>query len=121
MVGVDGFEPSASRPQTARSARLSYTPWLLLTVCRATCSRNRPRLWVADSLNPMNTPKIPASAVVMRVIGILGMGLSFSATVLLIVAAEWTLAGISAAAFLPFVATMYFVDRLWLAERRPDA
>jgi hypothetical protein len=49
------------------------------------------------------------------------MGLSFSATVLLIVAAEWTLAGISAAAFLPFVATMYFVDRLWLAERRPDA
>ena len=26
MVGVGGFEPSASRPQTARSAKLSYTP-----------------------------------------------------------------------------------------------
>lgn len=27
MVGVDGFEPSASRFRTAHSARLSYTPW----------------------------------------------------------------------------------------------
>ncbi len=62
----------------------------------------------------MNTPKIPASAVVLRVIAILGMGLSFSAAVLLIVAAEWVLAGIAAGVFVPFVGIMYFVDRLWL-------
>ncbi len=63
----------------------------------------------------MNTPKIPASAVVLRVIAILGMGLTFSAAVLLIVAAEWLLAGIFSASFLPFMAMMYFVDRIWLA------
>ena len=63
----------------------------------------------------MNTPKIPASAVVMRVIAIMGMGLTFSAAVLLIVAAEWLLAGIFSAAFVPFMGLMYFVDRLWLA------
>ncbi|HJN92442.1 MAG TPA: hypothetical protein QGF05_06920 [Dehalococcoidia bacterium] len=63
----------------------------------------------------MNAPRIPASAVVFRVIAILGMGLTFSAAVLLIVAAEWLLAGIAIAAFLPFLATMYFVDRIWLA------
>lgn len=27
MVGEDGLEPSTSRSRTARSARLSYTPW----------------------------------------------------------------------------------------------
>ena len=50
----------------------------------------------------MNTPQIPAGAVVLRVIAILGMGLSFSAAVLLIVAAEWLLTGIAVAAFVPF-------------------
>ena len=67
----------------------------------------------------MKTPKIPASAVVLRVIAILGMGLTFSAAVLLIVAAEWLLAGILSAAFLPFMGVMYFVDRLWLAAIDP--
>jgi len=60
-------------------------------------------------------PKIPASAVVLRVVAILGMGMTFSAGVLLLVAAEWLLAGIAIAGFVPFVAVMYFVDRLWLA------
>jgi hypothetical protein len=68
----------------------------------------------------MNTPKIPASAVVLRVIAILGMGLTFSAFVLLIVAAEWLLAGIFSAAFFPFMGVMYFVDRLWLAAMDPN-
>ena len=63
----------------------------------------------------MNTPQIPAGAVVLRVVAILGMGLSFSAAVLLIVAAEWLLTGIAIAAFVPFVAMMYYVDRIWLA------
>ncbi len=63
----------------------------------------------------MNTIKIPASAVMLRVVAILGMGLTFSAAVLLLVAAEWVLAGIFAALFVPFVGAMYFVDRLWLA------
>ena len=31
VVGVGGFEPPASRPQTVRSAKLSYTP-VLITV-----------------------------------------------------------------------------------------
>lgn len=69
----------------------------------------------------MNTPQIPAGAVVLRVIAILGMGLSFSAAVLLIVAAEWLLTGIAVAAFVPFVAMMYYVDRIWLAANpQPD-
>lgn len=63
-------------------------------------------------------PKIPASAVVIRVVAILGMGMTFSAGVLLLVAAEWLLAGIAIAAFAPFVGMMYFVDRLWLAAER---
>ena len=86
----------ASLPQTARSARLSYIPGSLLTVRRARRSRIDRASGTLIASNPMNTPKIPANAVVMRVIGILGMGLTFSAT-------------------------MYLVDRLGLAERRPDA
>ncbi len=67
----------------------------------------------------VNTPKIPATAVMTRVIAILGMGLSFSAAVLLLVAAEWVLTGIAVAAFVPFLGMMYFVDRLWLATNEP--
>ncbi len=60
----------------------------------------------------IQAPRIPTSVVVMRVVSILGMGLAFSAAVLLLVAAEWLLAGISVAAFAPFVAMMYIVDRM---------
>lgn len=48
----------------------------------------------------------------MRVVSILGMGLTFSAAVLLIVAAEWLWAGVSVGAFGPFLVMMYMVDRL---------
>ena len=37
-------------------------------------------------------PKIPPEAVIMRVISILGMGLTFTACVLLLVAGEWVFA-----------------------------
>ena len=57
-------------------------------------------------------PRIPAMAVVLRVVSILGMGLAFSAAVLLLVAAEWLWAGISVAALAPFVGMMYLVDRM---------
>ncbi len=60
----------------------------------------------------IQTPRIPTIVVVMRVVSILGMGLSFSAAVLLIVAAEWLLAGISSAVFVPFLIMMYSVDRM---------
>ncbi len=60
----------------------------------------------------IQTPRIPTIVVVMRVVSILGMGLSFSAAVLLLVAAEWLLAGISTAAFVPFLIMMYAVDRM---------
>lgn len=60
----------------------------------------------------IQTPRIPTIVVVMRVVSILGMGLSFSAAVLLIVAAEWLLAGISSAVFVPFLIMMYAVDRM---------
>lgn len=57
----------------------------------------------------------------MRVVSILGMGLTFSAAVLLIVAAEWLWAGVSVGAFIPFVVMMYMVDRLIPDPRAPEA
>ena len=60
----------------------------------------------------LNEPHIPAVAVVLRVISILGMGLSVSAAVLLLVAAEWLWGGLAVAALLPFVGMMYLVERL---------
>jgi hypothetical protein len=60
----------------------------------------------------IQTPRIPTIVVIMRVVSILGMGLSFSAAVLLFVAAEWLLAGISTAAFVPFLIMIYGVDRM---------
>ena len=64
-------------------------------------------------------PRIPTTAVVMRVVSILGMGLSFSAAVLLLVAAEWLWAGVSIAAFVPFLVMMYLVDRMIPDPRAP--
>lgn len=57
-------------------------------------------------------PKIPPEAVIMRVISILGMGLTFTACVLLLVAGEWLFAVISAVVFVPFLLMMYAVDRM---------
>ncbi len=57
-------------------------------------------------------PKIPPEAVIMRVISILGMGLTFTACVLLLVAGEWVFAVISAVIFIPFLLMMYVVDRM---------
>ena len=51
--------------------------------------------------------------------GALGMGLSFSAAVLLFVAAEWLWAGVSTAAFVPFLVMMYVVDRMIPDPRAP--
>ena len=57
-------------------------------------------------------PRIPATAVVMRVVSILGMGLASAAAVLLLVGAEWLWAGVSVVAFVPFLLMMYLVDRM---------
>ena len=57
-------------------------------------------------------PRIPATAVVLRVISILGMGLSFSAAVLLTVAAEWIWAVAAAVSFVPFLGMMHVVGRM---------
>lgn len=57
-------------------------------------------------------PPIPVTAVIFRVISILGMGLSLGALVLFVVGAEWLWAGVSAAASVPFFAMMYLVERL---------
>ena len=57
----------------------------------------------------------------MRVVSILGMGLTFSAAVLLIVAAEWLWAGVSVGAFAPFLVMMYMVDRLIPDPRAHEA
>ena len=70
----------------------------------------------------IHQPQVPASAVVLRVLAILGMGLTFSAAVLALVGAEWLIAAITAAAFVPFLLMMYLVDRIWLAaEARRQA
>ncbi len=57
-------------------------------------------------------PQIPVMAVVVRVVSILGMGLSAGALVLLLIAAEWLWAGVSAVVLVPFVALMWVVERL---------
>ena len=57
-------------------------------------------------------PPIPVTAVVLRVISILGIGLSLGALVLFLVGAEWLWAGVSAAAAVPFFGMMYVVERL---------
>lgn len=60
----------------------------------------------------LQQPRIPPTAVVLRVISILGMGLTVSGCVLALVAAEWWWAVGTALAFLPFLAMMAVVDRL---------
>ena len=60
----------------------------------------------------LQQPRIPATAVVLRVISILGMGATVSAAVLLLVAAEWLWAGVALGTFLPFLGMMYIVDRM---------
>ena len=64
-------------------------------------------------------PRIPATAVVLRVLSILGMGITVSAAVLLLVGAEWLWAGVSAAAFVPFLVMMWVVDRMIPDPRAP--
>jgi hypothetical protein len=60
----------------------------------------------------LQQPRIPAMAVVLRVISILGMGLTSSAAVLLLVGAEWLWAGVAIVAFAPFLGMMWLVDRM---------
>ncbi|MCY3920749.1 MAG: hypothetical protein OXI03_08955 [Chloroflexota bacterium] len=60
----------------------------------------------------LQQPRIPAMAVVLRVVSILGMGLTSSAAVLLLVGAEWLWAGVAVVAFVPFLAMMWLVDRM---------
>ena len=68
--------------------------------------------WYARTVVTIQQPPIPVTAVVLRVIAILGMGLSLGAVILLLVAAEWLWAGVSAAASIPFFGMMYIVERL---------
>lgn len=76
----------------------------------------------------LQQPRIPPIAVVLRVISILGMGLTFSGCVLALVAGEWWWALGTGLAFVPFVLMMGIVDRLipdlseWAAQqqRPPD-
>ena len=73
----------------------------------------------------LQQPRIPPIAVVLRVISILGMGLTFSGCVLALVAAEWWWALGTGIAFVPFMLMMGIVDRLipdiseWAAQQRP--
>ena len=60
----------------------------------------------------LQQPRIPPIAVVLRVVSILGMGLTVSGCVLALVAAEWWWAIGTALGFLPFLAMMALVDRL---------
>ncbi len=57
-------------------------------------------------------PRIPAIAVVLRVVSILGMGITISGAVLLLVAGEWVWAGVCMGGFLPFLGMMFVVDRM---------
>ena len=74
---------------------------------------------------PPQIPPIPPVAVVLRVVSILGMGLTISGCVLALVAAEWWWAIGTGAAFVPFMLMMSIVDRLipdvskWVAEHTP--
>ncbi len=73
----------------------------------------------------LQQPRIPPIAVVLRVISILGMGLTISGCVLALVAAEWWWALGAGLAFVPFVLMMGIVDRLipdiseWAAQQQP--
>lgn len=60
----------------------------------------------------LQQPRIPPIAVVLRVISILGMGLTVSGCVLALVGAEWWWALGTALGFLPFLGMMAIVDRL---------
>ncbi len=77
------------------------------------------------SAQPPQIPPIPPTAVVLRVVSILGMGLTFSGCVLALVAAEWWWAIGTGIAFVPFMLMMTIVDRLipdvseWVAENTP--
>ena len=77
------------------------------------------------SSQPPQIPPIPPLAVVLRVVSILGMGLTFSGCVLALVAAEWWWALGTGLAFVPFMLMMGIVDRLipdvseWSAENPP--
>ena len=71
----------------------------------------------------LQQPRIPPIAVVLRVISILGMGLTVSGCVLALVGAEWWWALGTALGFLPFLGMMAIVDRLIpdpAAWRPPD-
>jgi hypothetical protein len=75
---------------------------------------------------PPQIPPIPPLAVILRVVSILGMGLTFSGCVLALVAAEWWWAIGTGIAFVPFMLMMGIVDRLipdvseWVAENTPS-
>ena len=77
------------------------------------------------SSQPPQVPPIPPIAVVLRVVSILGMGLTFSGCVLALVAAEWWWTIGTGVAFVPFMLIMGIVDRLipdvseWAAENTP--
>ena len=77
------------------------------------------------SAQPPQIPPIPPIAVILRVVSILGMGLTFSGCVLALVAAEWWWAIGTGIAFVPFMLMMSIVDRLipdvseWAAENTP--
>ena len=64
------------------------------------------------STQPPQIPPIPPIAVILRVVSILGMGLTFSGCVLALVAAEWWWAIGTGIAFVPFLLMMGLVDRL---------
>ena len=78
------------------------------------------------SAQPPQIPPIPPAAVVLRVVSILGMGLTISGCVLALVAAEWWWAIGTGVGFVPFMLMMGVVDRLipdvseWVAENTPQ-
>ncbi len=78
------------------------------------------------SAQPPQIPPIPPVAVVLRVVSILGMGLTISGCVLALVAAEWWWAIGTGLGFVPFMLMMGVVDRLipdvseWVAENTPQ-
>ena len=80
----------------------------------------------AMSAQPPQIPPIPPVAVVLRVVSILGMGLTISGCVLALVAAEWWWAIGTRVAFVPLMLMMGVVDRLipdvseWVAENTPQ-
>ncbi len=73
----------------------------------------------SGAIMSIQDPRIPALAVVARVVSILGMGLTFSVAVLALVAAEWVWAGVAIVTFWPFLSLLYVVERL-IPERRSD-